>query len=450
MRLALPNTARRNLSVTEAGKIGVGRRGPIGSRRLNRLAIAMALAVSWACPAAAQTALDDSIRKRPRPEYDPIGIVVGPADSFLLFPKFELGTEFTDNLFSAENGEAADFATIFKPSFEIRSDWVNHGLQISGKVEHTRYYDNNDENSLDYGLAVQGRLDALANSELTASLSFDEKHQDRGDPDDDVGGVFESEQTIFRVTTLKLGGKYNEDAILLKLDVKVDRSDFDDAGATNNDDRDRVEVETRARIGYEWVPGSTAFIEVAVDIREFDDEVDDNNFKRSSRGYEVLLGNTLDLSGVTFAELGVGFVRQNFSDQLAGTPNLGPTQGVSFKGSLVWNPTDLLTVTGKLRREVRETTIAGASSAFTSTFELGVDYGMLENLIFGAKSKFSIESFDGIDQEDKVIEFELDAEYLIGPNVVVKAEYRFEDRIADTPGGSFVVNTFMLSLVARL
>ena len=298
--------------------------------------------------------------------------------------------------------------------------------------------------------SVQGRLDALANSELTASLSFDEKHQDRGDPDDDVGGVFESEQTIFRVTTLKLGGKYNEDAILLKLDVKVDRSDFDDAGATNNDDRDRVEVETRARIGYEWVPGSTAFVEVAVDIREFDDEIDDNNFKRSSRGYEVLLGNTLDLSGVTFAELGVGFVRQNFSDQLAGTPNLGPTQGVSFKGSLVWNPTDLLTVTGKLRREVRETTIAGASSAFTSTFELGVDYGMLENLIFGAKSKFSIESFDGIDQEDKVIEFELDAEYLIGPNVVVKAEYRFEDRIADTPGGSFVVNTFMLSLVARL
>ena len=75
---------------------------------------------------------------------------------------------------------------------------------------------------------------------------------------------------------------------------------------------------------------------------------------------------------------------------------------------------------------------------------------MLENLIFGAKSKFDIESFDGIDQEDKIIEFELDAEYLIGPNVVVKAEYRFEDRIADTPGGSFVVNTFMLSLVARL
>ena len=422
----------------------------IGSRRLTLLVIGMALVVSWTCPALAQTALEDSIRKRPRPEFDPIGIVVGPADSFLLLPKFELGTEFTDNLFSVEDGESADFATIFKPSFVVKSDWDNHALEVSGKAEHTRYYDNIDENTLDYGFGVKGRLDALAKSELTASLRFDRKHQDRGDPDDIVGDIFETELTIFRVATLALGGKYNEDAILLKLDVKADRFDFDDAGATNNDDRDRVEVETRGRVGYEWVPGSTAFVEVAVDIREFDDEIDDNNFKRSSYGYEVLLGNTLDLSGVTFAELGVGFIRQNFSDQVAGTPNLGPTQGISFKGSLVWNPTDLLTVTGKLRREVRETTIAGASSALTSSFELAVDYGMLENLIFGAKSKLNIESFDGIDRDDKVIEVKLDAEYLIGPNFVVKAEYRFEDRFADTPGDSFVVNTFMLSLATRL
>ncbi len=421
-----------------------------GLRHAGLAAIAGAVLLAWSCPAPAQTALEDSIRKRPRPEFDPIGIVVGPADSFLLFPKFELGTEFTDNLFSVEDGESADFATIFKPSVGIKSDWDNHALEVSGKAEHTRYYDNIDENSLDYGLSVKGRLDALEKSNLNASLSFDRKHQDRGDPDDIAGGIFETELTEFQVATLALGGEYNEDAILLRLDVKVDRSVFDDAGTTNNGDRDRVEVETRGRVGYEWVPGSTAFVEAAVDIREFFDEIDDNGFKRSSRGYEILLGNTLDLSGVTFVELGVGFVRQNFPDQVAGTPNLGPTQGISFKGSLVWNPTDLLTVTGKLRREVRETTIAGASSAFTSTFELGVDYGMLENLIFGAKSKFRIESFDGIDQEDKVVEVKLDAEYLIGSNFVAKAEYLFEDRFADTPGGSFVVNTFMLFLVTRL
>ncbi|MFQ5958068.1 MAG: hypothetical protein ACE5LF_01740, partial [Alphaproteobacteria bacterium] len=32
-------------------------------------------------------ALEESVARRLRPDYDPIGIVVGPRDSFLLYPK---------------------------------------------------------------------------------------------------------------------------------------------------------------------------------------------------------------------------------------------------------------------------------------------------------------------------------------------------------------------------
>ena len=241
----------------------------------------------------------------------------------------------------------------------MASDWDNHALGLSGELEITKYHDNVEENSLDLNIGANGRLDVLEKSNLNGSLNFARKHQDRGDPDDDVAGVVEAELTIFRPASLTLGGEYNADAILLRLNTKVDRTDFDDAGATNNDDRDRVEFETRGRVGYEWVPGSTAFVEAALDIREFDKAVDDGGFKRSSHGYEILLGNTLDLTGVTFAELGLGYIRQDFGDQPEGTQNLGPTKGFSFKSSVVWNPTDLLSVTSKMRRTVNETTVLG-------------------------------------------------------------------------------------------
>ena len=419
--------------------------------RVKHIGIAAVVAtfLFWSLPVAAQTALEDSIANRTRSLFDPIGMVVGPYDSFLLFPKFALDTEFTDNLFSVEAGKSADISFVFKPSVEVVSDWDNHNLRFLATAEQAKFVDNIEENSLDYSFNLSGRFDALEKSNLSASLIFNKSHQDRGDPDDDVAGVFETALTDLTTATVKLGGLYNEDAILVKLDFKADRLDFEDAGTTNNDDRDSVRVKTTARLGYEWVPGSTAFVETSYDLRHFDTPVDDNGFKRSSRGFEVLLGNTLDLTAVTFVELGVGFIRQTFGSQPTGTPNIGPTQGISFKGSLVWNPTDLVTITGNMRRQVRETTIPGASSAFTSSFELKADYGPYEEVLLSTGAKLDLESFDGIDQLDKLFKFDLGGKYFLGPYFIAEAKYTYINRFADNPGGSFVNNTLIISMTAR-
>ena len=152
---------------------------------------------------------------------------------------------------------------------------------------------------------------------------------------------------------------------------------------------------------------------------------------------------------MTFVELGVGFVRQTFGDQLPPVQQLGPTQGISFKGSLIWNPTDLMTITGNLRREIKETTIPGASSAFTSSFGLKLDYGLLEELLVSAAANLNLETFDGVDRTDKLLKFEFGAKYFIGPFFIADAKYTYQERFADDPGGSFVNNGFILSLTAR-
>ena len=137
-----------------------------------------------------------------------------------------------------------------------------------------------EENFLDYDFGVTGRLDVLDKSNLTASLAFQKSTQSRGDVDDDVAGVFETEQTTSTKSTIQIGGLYHEDVYLVKLDFNLDLIDFEDAGTTDNDDRDRIGFKSTARVGYEWVPGSTAFIEASLDIRHFDKAVDNSGFKR--------------------------------------------------------------------------------------------------------------------------------------------------------------------------
>ena len=412
-----------------------------------------ALVLAWANPSPAQTALEDSIASRARPDYDPIGIVVGPRGSFLLFPKFTLSAEFTDNLFSTEADTVSDQALVFEPAFKVQSDWDNHAVVLAGKAVHTRYLEETDENSLDYELSFGGRLDVAQGSTINGDIGFQRKHTGRGDPDDPD----QTRPTVSHVGTLKLSGVHNPDVILLRLDLKAERFDFRDVGVANNDDQDRLVLEARTRLGYEWVPGSTAFVEGAYNARDFREEVDDNGLVRSSDGWEILLGNTLDLSGVTFAELGLGYVRQVFDEPVPGGRALGPTEGFSFKGRTVWNATDLLTISAETRRKVNDTTVEDAASAFTSSFELKADYEMLENLIFDGKVNYDIESFDGTDREDTVLTLKFGARYLLGPNLVAAAKYEFLDRTADDAGavagavsGSFSINTFRISITVQL
>ena len=409
----------------------------------------VAVFLSWSLPVSAQTAAQDTISSRTGPHTSTIGMVVGPYGSFLLSPQFIVDTVFTDNLFATKSDKSADIKFVFKPSFSLSSDWVNHSLKFSAKADQSKHVDNIDENALDYGFDLSGRLDALGQSNLTASLIFDKKTLDRGDPNDLVAGVIETEQTVFTTSTIKLGGLYNENVISVKLDVIANRIDFDDAGDTNNDDRDSINVKSTARDGYEWVPGVIAFIETTHDLRHFDRAVDDEGFKRSSRGFEVLLGGALDFSAVTFMELGLGYIKQDFGKQKTGVQKLGPTKGFSFKGSLIWNPTDLMTITGNIRRTVNETTLAGASSTLTSTFGLRADYGLLKELLLSAGSNLEIQSFDGIGQVDKLLKIDLGGKYFIGPYFIANIKYTYEERFADDSSGSFVKNGMIFSLTAK-
>jgi len=391
--------------------------------------------------ARAQTALEDSVARRPRPDFEPIGIVAGPAGSFLLFPALELQTRYTDNLFSTDSGTISDEIFVIKPEIKLRSDWDNHALNLAIGARNAHHVENPNEDWTDANFNADGRYDIADLGRLRAALTLERRHEARSSPDDPGN----PNPTIFYRGVAEIGGEYNPDALLLRLAVKAQRHDFRNNGSTNNDDRDRTIVEVRGRAGYEFTPGTTAFVEGALDNRDFDQKIDDAGFKRSSDGYEVLAGMTLDLSGVTFAELGVGYRRQRFDD-----PLLSDVQGISFAGRLLWNPTDLLSLSARLRRLINETTLSGASGVFTSVFSLKADYEAADNLLFDAKVTLTLQEFDGIQRQDDSLSFEFGGKYLIGPNLYAGARYSLENRASDAIGSDFTENRIRVFIGARL
>lgn len=429
-----------------------GRRSSGGLRRVGAALLGVFVAVGFS-PALAQTAKEDSVAQRARPDYDPLGIQSrdllarlglpsGPATgSFFIFPKLEMGMEYDDNIFRTEEDVRSDSVLRFRPSVRVQSDWDNHALSFSASGDVGRFNENDSEDYDDYNFGTSGSVDVSERTRLGGGIRFAKTHTARSSPDDSGLGV---PLTDSFETSYNLNGAFKGERFSFRLAGKVKTLDFDDAGPINNDDQDRTKYEGRFRAGYEFVVGTTLFIEPRYNFIEYDDTFDDGGLQRSGSGYEVLAGFAWDISGVTFLELGAGFLQQKRDDTLLKT-----IEGVSFSGDFLWNATDLLTLSSHLSRSVEETTVLNATGILKTEWSLAADYDPLENLIFNLEGAFASEKFEGVSREEDTIKFQFGAKYIPQPNVVTELKYRFEKRNSNDVGESFKDNRWTASLTLR-
>ena len=105
-----------------------------------------------------------SVRERPRPEYDPLGIRFG---GFNLNGSLDLGATNSDNIFAEETGEDED--TIFTAGLRGRltSNWSRHALVVEAGASTVSHQDFSSEDYDASFAGITGRLDVGSNSSLT-------------------------------------------------------------------------------------------------------------------------------------------------------------------------------------------------------------------------------------------------------------------------------------------
>ena len=226
------------------------------------------------------------------------------------------------------------------------------------------------------------------------------------------------------------------------------RNNYVDNGA-NQDDRDHTQWGARSRLGYEFQPGTVLFVEGGYNWRRYDDSFDDFGFNRDSAGWNVAGGFSYDVTGVLFAEVSAGYIKQTYED-----PRFGSNSGFSIDGDLVWNPTDLLTVRGSAGTSINETTLNGASGGRQIYGGIGIDYELAENLLLTTDGVYSAVSYDPAtgfgERKDDIWQGSAGLIFLINEYFQLRADYTFTTRDSSAPGQDFTDNTILLTLRSQL
>ncbi|HET6522264.1 MAG TPA: outer membrane beta-barrel protein, partial [Geminicoccaceae bacterium] len=356
------------------------------------------------------------VQDRPRPELDPLGIRAG---GFLIFPEVTVAGSYNDNIFATPDDEIDDLITLVSPEISVQSQFSRHAINLNTGADLGFYLDENDENFQDYFVGVNGRLDVLREAAFTGGARYSHEHEDRGDPDD-VGGA---EPTEFDRFGADLGYQQTFNRLNFRVLGTAERLDFDDVPAAggvtiDNDDRDRNEYNALLRVGYAVSPRLRFFTEGRYSIVDYSEDLPGVDFNRDSDGYEVRAGADIDLTAVLFGEVFAGYRWVDYDADV-----FDDSDGFSLGAGLTWNVTQLTTIELAARRDVEETTEAGASGRFTTVAEVEVHHELLRNLLLNGLVGYRNDDYEGIDRTDDTFTFGVGATYLMNRYLNLELAY---------------------------
>jgi hypothetical protein len=381
--------------------------------------------------------------------YEPIGVRVG---GFRLFPALELAEQYDTNIFATQNRKQDDLITVIRPSLDLRSNWNNHMLNLFASGAVGLYADHTSENYKDVRVGFDGRLDVQRNWYLYGGAQFNHMHEDRADPNATSFGK-PNEYNLF---SGNLGYYQKFNRLSIKLDGRMDDYAYTNnrgavPGVITNRDRDRREYTESLRIAYEFIDKYEVWVQGGLNQRNYDRRVDSAGFRRSSDGWEVTGGATIDFGGITQVEAFVGYRDQEYDDS-----RLGSIRGPVFGLTGYWNPLVPLMIKPYVKRTIEETVLTTHTGFWATAFGLDVDYDLRPNIkLTGGlsytkadyKKARSVPSFN---RDDDYMRFEIGLRYLPTENFFIGPSYRFTSRDSNLSGNDFSRHLFSIRAGARL
>ena len=408
---------------------------------LGSAAAALSSAALLAAGAWAQTAKDETVLGRPRPDYSPIGVELGGGGLFTLYPKVTVGALFDTNVYREEHNHNSDVAVTVQPELHLKSDWDAHALGAGAVATIVRWRDESRANSEDWLGYADGRLDISEDVAATGFVEWARLHENRGDP----SSVTADQDTVkFDRFSRRLALDYQGSPIFARVSGQWATFDYHDNNGFNYDDRDYDLYEARLRVGAEVTPSVSVFVEPGYNWRTYNG-LDDFGFDRDSEGYDIRAGVTYDLTAVTFLEAYGGYYHQDYDD-----PRFPIADGFALGLEATWNPNDVTTVTANVSRTVRETAIMNTSAIIDTGLDLRVDYEVLENLVASAHGSLHGEHFDGTGRDDDVRTMGVGLTYFINPYFQAGLDYTFGERNSHVDGEGYRYSTIAARLTGAL
>ena len=428
-----------------------------GRRRLGRAAAVLAAAVSalsclgvGAASAQSGSYFDRNnnvgVRDRSRPDYDALGILVG---SFQILPSLTVTPEYDSNIFATSNDAQADLITAIQPSIVARSNWTRHELDLSAQSTSDIYASHSQENTTDYVFSGNGRLDVLAQSNVTAGASYAHNTIPRTAEDTFTTAL---QPVQYSSLSANLGATQTLNRVRLSEFTSVSKIDYDN---TNDEFGNPLSLADLNNTSYVWGgradyalgPEISIFVTAQGNERNYGDTQGLNAIDRSSTGYQAAVGSSFDLTRLIRGQVQVGYLSQDYKSSLFHT-----VTGPAVNAKVQYFLTDLTTLTFTATRDVVDAVDPVAISYLQTKGGFQVDHELLRNVILSAQASYETDSFRGEQRDDDRISTSFSGTYLLNRYLGLTAAYSF---LNESSSGlarvqDYLVNVVSLSLVLQL
>lgn len=388
-----------------------------------------------------------------RTGFEPIGVRMG---SFVLFPEISATLSRDDNIFTTNGNEKSDTLLHIKPSASLNSNWGRHGANIYLDTDIVRHDKFDNEDWADVKLDANGWLDIQSSGKLKGQAKVASLHEDRYSPNNEFG----LEPMDFSLKSILLGYEHRMNRLTATISYSRADYNFDDVNSLDafgairvidGDDRDRSEDTTTLKLAYEVSPSLSGFISGTSRIVEYDDRFDSSGLQRSSDGYSISTGVTLELTHLLVGDVYISYSNQDYDD--ARLPSISH---FNLGTNLTWRPTGLTIVQGKIEGQVVDAIEDGVSGFFRTSYALQVDHELQRNILLLGKMLYAQDDFEGLSigathtRDDDTIQLGLGMKYLFNRHLYLSGDYNYARRNSNFNLADYNQNVFQVSLGARL
>jgi uncharacterized protein (PEP-CTERM system associated) len=117
---------------------------------------------------------------------------------------------------------------------------------------------------------------------------------------------------------------------------------------------------------------------------------------------------------------------------------------------ITWNVTQLTTITGGVKREIKETTSTEVSGITSTQAHIGVDHELLRNVILSLDGNYTYDDSNGSDTKDTTMDVSFGAKYLMNRKMFLEAEVKRTQKDTNTGAGDYAKTVGTLRLGTQL
>ncbi|MBV9858926.1 MAG: outer membrane beta-barrel protein [Alphaproteobacteria bacterium] len=388
---------------------------------------AAALAAALATGSGAQ-AQDDvgtpdrlSVLERPREDYDPLGVRLG---HYILDPSIDVLGVYDSNIYATPRGTRSDYINSVIPALSVQTDWARHALGFKAQGEIKDYAIHSSEDVNNVTVAANGRYDIARDVYFLGGGGYELLHEDRGSTDVLQGRY----PTQFTVASGNAGFVFAPTRLGFRLDGTVDSYAFDNVPAgtgpvVNETSRDRVVYALTPRVSYEITPQYNAFLRAVVNRRQYNSTRELDGLDRSSDGYQIDLGSSLNLAELITGDAYLGYIQQQYDQEAS-----REISGADFGANLLWNLTQITSLRLNVARTIEESTIPNSLGFLQTSAKLTLEHELLRNVVLSGSLTYINADFENVPGSSNFYEASFGARYLFNHYFSAGLEYELRHR----------------------